>query len=125
MTEEVTGDWRKFDNEELRDLYRVTKYYLGDQTKMNESGRACSTCVCVCVCVREREERELHTALFFWDGGGPERMAPLGIPKRRWDNNIKVNLKEIEWESMDRIVLPQDRDKWQVLVNTDVNLQVP
>jgi hypothetical protein len=71
------------------------------------------------------ERGEVHTALFFWDGGGPERMGSLGSPKHRWDNNMQMNLKEIEWECMDRIGLPQDRDKWQVLVNTEVNLQVP
>lgn len=52
-------------------------------------------------------------------------MGSLGNPKCRWGNNIKKNLKKIEWESMDRIGLPQGRDKWQVLVNTVVNLQVP
>jgi hypothetical protein len=41
--------------------------------------------------VREREE--IHIALFFWDGGGPERMGSLRSPKCRWDNNIKMNLK--------------------------------
>jgi hypothetical protein len=63
---------------------------------------------------------EVHTALFFWDRGGPEGMGSLGSPKCRWDDNIKMNLKEIEWESMDRIGFPQDRDKWQVLVNREV-----
>ena len=68
---------------------------------------------------------EVHTALFFWDGRGPERMGSLGSSMHRWDEYIKMNLKEIEWESMDRIGFPQDRDKWQVLVNKEVNLQVP
>ena len=67
MTEKVTGDWRQLDNEKRHDLYCVTKYYLGDQTKMNERGRACSKCVCVWGGERERE-REVHTAVFFWDG---------------------------------------------------------
>jgi hypothetical protein len=52
-------------------------------------------------------------------------MGSLENPKRRWVDNIKKNLKETEWESMDRIGLLQGRDKWQVLVNTVVNLQVP
>lgn len=68
------------------------------------------------------ERGEVHTELFFWNGGGPERMELLRSPKHRWNDNTKLDLKEIEWESIDRIVLPQDRNKWQVLVNTVVNL---
>jgi hypothetical protein len=52
-------------------------------------------------------------------------MESLGSTKHRWDDNIKLDLKEIEWGSMDRIGLPQDRNKWQEFVNTVVNLQVP
>jgi len=71
---------------------------------------------------RERERGAYSS--FFLGWGGPEKMGSLGSPKCRWDSNIKMNLKEIEWESMDRIGLPQHREKWQVLVNTEVNLQV-
>jgi hypothetical protein len=74
--------------------------------------------------VRERERIDIYST-FFWDGGGPERMGSLGSRKCRWDNIIKMNLKETEWESMDKTGLPQDREKWQVFVNTEVNLQVP
>jgi hypothetical protein len=57
-------------------------------------------------------------------GGRPEGMGPLGSHRHRWDDNIKINLKEIGWEGTDRIGLPQDRDKWQIIVTTVMNLRV-
>jgi hypothetical protein len=50
---------------------------------------------------------------------------PLGRPKRRWVDNIKMNLNEIGWDGMDLIDLAQDRDQWRALVNTVMNLRVP
>jgi hypothetical protein len=52
-------------------------------------------------------------------------MRQLGRPKRRWEDNIKMDFREIGWGGMDWIDLAQDRDKWRVLVNTVVNLRVP
>jgi hypothetical protein len=49
---------------------------------------------------------------------------PHGRPKRRLENNIKTNTKEIEWEGVGRIHLAQDRDRWRALVNTVMNLMV-
>jgi hypothetical protein len=57
--------------------------------------------------------------------GKPEGRGLLGIPRRRWDNNIKIDLREIGWGVMDWIDLAQDRDQWQALVNTVMNLRVP
>jgi hypothetical protein len=57
--------------------------------------------------------------------GKPEGKRPMGRPRRRWVDNIKINFREIEWGGMDWIDLVQDRDKWRTLVNTDVNLRVP
>jgi hypothetical protein len=57
--------------------------------------------------------------------GKPEGKRPLGRPRRRWKDNIKKDLREIEWVGMDWIDLPQDRDQWKALVNTVVNLLVP
>jgi hypothetical protein len=56
--------------------------------------------------------------------GNPEGKRPLGRPRRRWLNNIKINLSEIGWDSMDRIDLAQDRDQWRALVNAVMNLWV-
>jgi hypothetical protein len=46
-------------------------------------------------------------------------------PRRRWVNNIKVGLREIGWDGMDRIDLAQNKDQWGALVNTVINLRVP
>jgi hypothetical protein len=54
--------------------------------------------------------------------GKPEGKRPLGRPRRRWVNNIKVDLKEIRWDGMHRIDLAQDRDQWRALVNTVMDL---
>jgi hypothetical protein len=50
---------------------------------------------------------------------------PLGRPRRRWVNNIKMDLREIGQDGMDWIGLAQDRDQWRTLVNTVMNLRVP
>jgi hypothetical protein len=57
--------------------------------------------------------------------GKPEGKRPLGRPRRRWVDNIKMDLGEIGWDGMDRIELAQDRDRWRALVNTVTNLRVP
>jgi hypothetical protein len=57
--------------------------------------------------------------------GKPERKRPQGRPRRRWMNDIKMNIREIGWDGMDWIDLSQDKDQWMVLVNTVMNLQVP
>jgi hypothetical protein len=57
--------------------------------------------------------------------GKPEGKRPLGMPRRRWVDNIKMDLLEISWDCVDRIALAQDRDKWRALVNAVMNLRVP
>jgi hypothetical protein len=57
--------------------------------------------------------------------GMPEGKRPLRRPKRRWVDNIKIDLREVGWEGMDWIDLTQDRDQWKALVNTVINLRVP
>jgi hypothetical protein len=57
--------------------------------------------------------------------GKPEGRRPLGKPRHRWVDNIKIVLREIGWGGMERIDLAQDKDKWRVLVNMVMNLQVP
>jgi hypothetical protein len=57
--------------------------------------------------------------------GMPERKRPLGRPRWRWVDDIKMDLREIGWDGMDWIDLAQDRDQWRALVNTVINLQVP
>jgi hypothetical protein len=55
----------------------------------------------------------------------PEGKRPLGRPRRRWEDNIKMDLQEVGCEGMDWIDLAQDRDRWRKLVNSVMNLRVP
>jgi hypothetical protein len=57
--------------------------------------------------------------------GKQEGKRPLGRPRRRWEDNIKMDLRERRWGGMDWIDLAQDRDQWRALVNTVMNLRVP
>jgi hypothetical protein len=57
--------------------------------------------------------------------GRAEGKRPLGRPRRRWEDIIKMDLREIGWGSMDWIDLAQDRDQWRALVNMVINLRVP
>jgi hypothetical protein len=54
--------------------------------------------------------------------GTPGGKRPLGRPRRRWVDNIKMDLREIEWGGMDWIDLAQDRDQWSPFVNTVINI---
>jgi hypothetical protein len=56
--------------------------------------------------------------------GKPDRKRPLGRPRRKWEDNIKMDLREIGWGGMDWIDLAQDRDQWRALVNTVMKLRV-
>jgi hypothetical protein len=56
--------------------------------------------------------------------GRPEGKRPLGRPRRRWEDNIKIDLKEVGW-GMDWIELAQDRDRWRAVANAVKNLRVP
>jgi hypothetical protein len=56
--------------------------------------------------------------------GKPEGKRPLGRPRRRWEDGIRMDLREIGWGSLDWIQLAQDRDRWRALVNTVMNLRV-
>jgi hypothetical protein len=57
--------------------------------------------------------------------GKPEGKTPLGRPRRRWEDNMKMGLKAIGWGGTDWVHLAQDRDQWTALVNTVMNLWVP
>jgi hypothetical protein len=57
--------------------------------------------------------------------GKPEGKRPLGRPRRRWEDIIKIDLREIGWGGMDWIDLAQDRDQWRAFENTVMSLRVP
>jgi hypothetical protein len=55
----------------------------------------------------------------------PNGKRSIGRPMRRWENNIKINLQQVEWEGVDWIDLDQDKDRWRALVNVVINLPFP
>jgi hypothetical protein len=57
--------------------------------------------------------------------GKPEGRRPLGRPRRRWEDNIKMVLREVGWGGAVWVDLAQDRNRWRALVNTVMNLRVP
>jgi hypothetical protein len=66
------------------------------------------------------EKRHAYRILVGMPGG----KRPLGRPRRRWVDNIKMDLREMGWDSVDWIDLAQDRDQCRALVNTVMNLRV-
>jgi hypothetical protein len=108
----VTGEWRRLHNEELNDLYsspniiRVIK-----SRRMRGAGHV----------ARMGEGRGAYRVLV----GRPEGRRPLGRPRRRWEDNIKMDLKEVGWGGMDWIDMAQDRDSWRAVVSEVMNLRVP
>ena len=110
--DEVTGEFRKLKNEDLNDLYsspstvRVIKSrrmrWAGHVAHMGERGG-------------------VYRVLM----GKPKGKSQLGRLRRRWDDNIKIDLQKVGFGGMDWIELAQDRDSWRALVNPEMNLRVP
>jgi hypothetical protein len=84
---------------------------LGDQIKKTEVGRH----------VALGERRGAYRVLV----GKPEGMSPLGRLRHRWEDNIKMDFREVGWRDMVWIDLVQDRDRWRALVNVVMNVWVP
>jgi hypothetical protein len=110
--DELTGGWRKLHNEELRDLYSSPSIIRVVKSR----GKRWEWHV-----YRMGEKRNAYRLLV----GKPEGKRPLGRPRRRWVDNIKMDLLEIGWGGVDWIGLAQDRDKWRALVNAVMNFRVP
>jgi hypothetical protein len=70
---------------------------------------------------RNEQKKNAHSILV----GKPEGKRSPGIPRRRWVNNIKINLIETGWADMDWIDLAQDKDQWRAFMNTVMNLRIP
>jgi hypothetical protein len=109
---EEDGSWRKLHYDELHDLYsspnivRVIK-----SRRMKWAGHV----------TRMGEGRGAYRVLI----GRPEGRRPLGRPRRRWEDNIKMDLGEIGIDGANWIRLAQDRVQWPASVNTVMNLRVP
>jgi hypothetical protein len=69
---------------------------------------------------RKGEERKVYRVLV----GKPEGKRPLGRPRRRWENGIRMDLRETRLGGVDWIRLAQDRDRWRVVVSAVMNLRV-
>jgi hypothetical protein len=65
--------------------------------------------------------RGMHIG-YWWES---QKKRPLGRSRRRWVDNIKMDLREIKWNGVNWIDMAQDRDQWRALVNTVLNLRVP
>ena len=109
--DEVTGEWRKLHNEELRDLYSLPNIMRVVKSRRMRW---------VVHVARIGEVRGLHRVLV----GKPEGKRPLGRPRRRWEDNIKMDLREVGGIG-DWMELARDRDRWRALVNTVMNLRLP
>ena len=110
--DKVTGEWRKLHNEELNDLYCSPNIFLVVNSRiMRWAGNV----------GRKRERRGTFSVLL----GKPEEKRPLGRPRRRWENNIKMDFQEVDCGGMDWIDLAQDRDRWRTVVNAVTNPRVP
>jgi hypothetical protein len=111
MRNEVTGEWRKLNNEELRDLYSLPSIIRIIKSKrMIWAGHV----------ARMGEKRNAYRLLVT----KPEGKRPLGRPKRRWVDNIIMDLGEVGWGGVYCIGLAQDRNRWRALVNSELNLRV-
>ena len=110
--DEVTGEWRKLHNEELSDLYSLPSFVrVVKSRRMRWAGHV----------ARMVEGRGVHRVLI----GKPEGKRPLGRPRRRWEDDIKMDLREVGGGGGDWMELAQDRGRWWALVGTVRNLRVP
>jgi transcription termination factor 2 len=110
--DEVTGEWRKLHNEELSDLHSLPSIVrVVKSRRMRWAGHV----------ARMEEGRGVYRVLV----GKPEGKRPLGRPRHRWEDNIKMDIEEVGGSCGDWMELAQDRDRWRALVGTVRNLRVP
>jgi len=110
--DEVTGEWRKLHNEELSDLCSLLNIVrVVKSRRMRWAGHVALM----------GEGRGVYRVLV----GKPEGKRPLGRPRRRWEDNIEMDLQEVGGGCGDWIELAQNRDMWWALVSTVMSLRVP
>ena len=110
--DEVTAEWRKLHNEELNDLYSLLNIVrVVKSRRMRWAGHV----------ARMGENRGVHRVLV----GKPGGKRPLGRPRRRWEDNVKMDLQEVEGGRGDWMQMAQDRDRWRALVGRVRDFRVP
>ena len=109
--EEVTWEWRKLHHEELNDLYSTPNTVRVINSRVRWARLVAGI----------GKERGVYRVSVGKPGGN----KPFGRPRRRWEDNIKMELQELGCGGTDWIDLAQDRDRWRAFVNAVMNLQVP
>ena len=110
--DKVTVEWRKLHNEEINELYSSPSIVQAiSSRRMRWAGHVASM----------GESRGVYRVLV----GKPEGKRPLGRHRRRWEDNIRIDLREVESGCVDWMELAQGRDRWRALVSAVMNLRVP
>jgi hypothetical protein len=107
--DEVKGEWRKLHNKELYDMYSSPIIRIIKSRRMKWAGHV----------PRMGEKRNAYRLLV----GKPEGKRPLRRPRRKWVDNIRMDLGELGWGTVDWTGLAKDRNRWRALVNSILNLR--